>query len=108
MDSSAYARTSPSYLGYKNLSPSKSWTAKASATKSRMNTSAMTTFDNNSCPFTRDQLDQYRVRINAGKSRKGDDEEFTKAHNTVYQEILNKLPSSKHENDQNVLTDYEK
>lgn len=98
--------TAAGYLGgSKYPAYAKTW----SATPDRSGRASGQALDTNACPFTREQLDQYRSRISSPGDRDSEQQpEFSQAQNLVYREILNKLPSTKHDNGQNILTDQEK
>lgn len=52
-------------------------------------------------------MEKFRSRIES-ESQPGDEEAFTKQHFKVYTEILDRLPSTKVETANNVLTNHEK
>lgn len=62
------------------------------------------------CPFTREQVENYRSRIGVAANTSIDQDQsyISEAHNVVYQEILTKLPACTNDSDSNVLTMSEK
>lgn len=60
------------------------------------------------CPFSREQLDQYRTQASFKTQYAANETRFTPEHYRVYLDILEKLPTTKAETGKNVLTDNEK
>lgn len=49
------------------------------------------------CPFSREQLEEYRKQVASKATYAPEETKFTQDHYRIYKDILGKLPSSKHD-----------